>query len=384
MPPSDRGVAGLPVVHEPTPPPVPPRHRRVPVSKLWWITGPLLAVLVGAIVVTGSMTMPYYTFSPGQARAVGPLVEIDPVKGGPEVPDEEVGDDILFVTVSSRQPSGFQLLDSLGDDTVQILPEEIVTGGQSPSQNRTFNLQLMTDSKDKAAKVALERAGFEVPVRATGAVITDASPDLPVAKVVVPGETVVRADGTPIRTAKDLVAVIGRHQPGDTVTLVVEPFGPGRPRTVHAKLAERPGEPGKPLLGVTLEDRPEYDFPMKVEIDSDRVGGPSAGLAFTLAVLDRLTPGRLTGDGKVAVTGTINLDGSVGPVGGVRQKTEAAIREGATVFIVPSDEYHDAKDQARGRIAIRRADSLDEALKILEERGGGPVEPVAHEDREGD
>ena len=282
----------------------------------------------------------------------------------------------MFVTVSSRRPSGIELLSKLNDDTVEVVPEEIITGGQSPEQNTKFNLQLMTDSKDRAAKVALERAGFKVPVTSTGAVITDASPELPVAKVVTPGETVVGADGKEITSADELVKVITSHKPGDSITLELEPFGPGPAREVTVTLGERPDEPGAPLLGVSLEDRPDFDFPIDVDIDSDRVGGPSAGLAFTLAILDRLTPGKLTGDGKVAVTGTINLDGSVGPVGGVRQKTEAAIREGAKVFIVPSDEYRDAKDAAGDRIKIRQADTLEAALEILEALGGDPVPAV--------
>jgi PDZ domain-containing protein len=189
---------------------------------------------------------------------------------------------------------------------------------------------------------------------------------------------VVEADGKPVTSAKDLVAIIHTKKPGDTVVLRLEPFGPGPARTVRAKVVERPGSPGQPLLGVTLEDRPEYTFPFKVEIDSEQVGGPSAGLAFTLSILDRLTPGDLTGGHKVAVTGTINLDSTVGPVGGVRQKTEAAINAGATLFIVPPDEYHDATDQARGRIKIRKASTLDEALTVLHEIGGDPVPKVPH------
>ena len=128
---------------------------------------------------------------------------------------------------------------------------------------------------------------------------------------------------------------------------------------------------------MSLENRPSYEFPFDVAIDSGDVGGPSAGLAFTLAILDRITPGDLTGGARVAVTGTIELDGTVGPVGGVKQKTEAAVSEGAVLFLVPSDEYDEAVEAADGRIEIRRADSLDQALTALEELGGDPVEPVS-------
>lgn len=357
----------------------------MPISRLWWVTAPLLVSFIGAIVVVGSLQVPYYSLAPGSARAVGPLVTISAKdKAGEPVDDDEDGArDILFVTVSARRPSGFEVLRNVRDDKIEVVPQEIITGGQTPAQNTKFNLQLMTDSKDRATKVALERAGYEVKVTSTGAVITDADPTLPVSKVVTPGETVVEADDEPITSAKDLVAVIRAKKPGDTVELRLEPFGPGPARTVTAKVSERPGAPGKPLLGVSLEDRPEYVFPVEVEIDSEKVGGPSAGLAFTLSILDRLTPGDLTGGKKVAVTGTIDLDGSVGPVGGVRQKTEAAIAAGAKVFIVPPDEYHDATEQARGRILIRQASSLDQALTVLRELGGDPV-PKVPQRRESD
>jgi PDZ domain-containing protein len=126
-------------------------------------------------------------------------------------------------------------------------------------------------------------------------------------------------------------------------------------------------------LGVSPVDRNTYGFPMDIEIDTGKVGGPSAGLAFTLAILDRLTPGSLTGGDRMAVTGTIELDGTVGPVGGVDHKTEAAISEGAEVFLVPPEEFEQAKKAARGRIKIEQVQTLDDALAALVAHGGDPL-----------
>jgi len=193
-----------------------------------------------------------------------------------------------------------------------------------------------------------------------------------VAQKLHPGDTIVGIDGKPVATVDQAKVAIGAHQPGDTIELKVEPLI-GEPRTEQVVLRENPQAAGKAQLGVTLENRPKYTFPVDISIDSGQVGGPSAGLAFTLAILDQLTPGRLTGPDRVAVTGTIELDGSVGPVGGVTQKTEAAISEGAKVFIVPDEEYEAAKAAARGRIEIRRVTTLEEALAVLEEFGGTPI-----------
>ena len=102
-----------------------------------------------------------------------------------------------------------------------------------------------------------------------------------------------------------------------------------------------------------------------MNIDLRQVGGPSGGLAFTLAVLDVLTPGELTGGVPIGVTGTIDLDGNVGPVGGVAQKTATVRRAGAKLFLVPSDEYTEARAHAGKGLRVARADTLDQALAVL-------------------
>lgn len=351
--------------------------RPLPTSRLWWFTGPVLVVLLAAVLTVAVRPVPYLALLPGQARAVEPLVTVTPKEGGP-VPREEAADDgLLFVTVSVRRPSGIEAVWRLTRDTDEIVPEKTVTGGQSREENTRFNLQLMTDSKDKATKVALERAGYEVEVDPTGAVVIDLDPSYPVADAVRPGDTIVAADGEPVRTSADLKDAIAVHQPGDEIALRLEPFGGAPARTESVELRENPEVAGAAQLGVSLEDRPSYSFPIEVEIDSGKVGGPSAGLAFTLAILDRITPGDLTGPSPVAVTGTIELDGSVGPVGGVLQKTEAAVNAGATLFVVPADEYEAAVRAARGRLEVRQVTTLDEALAVLEDQGGDPLPAAA-------
>jgi len=344
-------------------------------SHLWFVAGPVLFVLLAAITFVLAGPAPYVALVPGSARAVEPLITVSQKGDGPVPVTEEASDDLLFVTISVRRPSGFETLYRLLDDTNEVLPDDLVDGTQTPDETRAFNLQLMTDSKDKATKVALERAGYVVEAKATGAVVVNLDPTYPVASVVRPGDTIVGADGAPVTTSDDMVAVIAARQPGDRMALDVVGFGATEVRTVEAELATNP-QTGKAQLGVSLEDRPEYVFPVQVDIDSGEVGGPSAGLAFTLALLDQLTPGSLTGDRKVAVTGTISLDGSVGPVGGVVQKTEAAVSAGAKVFLVPPDELAGATEAARGRLQVRPVRTLDEALEVLGEFGGDPVPAV--------
>jgi len=133
------------------------------------------------------------------------------------------------------------------------------------------------------------------------------------------------------------------------------------------------------MLGITLSpsDLVDYDLPIDVSIDSDRVGGPSAGLAFALAIVDVLTPGELTGGANVATTGTIRIDGSVGRVGGVKQKTFAALESDVELFIVPIDEEEEARSFAGDAMRVVGVETLDDAIEALSELGGNGLEVAA-------
>jgi PDZ domain-containing protein len=344
------------------------------ISRLWWFTAPVLTLLIGALVIVGTMRVPYVVLSPGGARAVVPLVTVSQKPGGPKVTESPATDDLLYVTVSSSvEPSGILALKGWLDDKAQVEPSKPFLGKQTNEENRALNLALMTDSQDKARVVALQRLGYKVETTPIGAFLEDVDPSFPAADVLKPGMTVVGADGDPVRTRDDLVEAITAHKPGDRIDLSVVPLKGGEAEDVTVELGERPGEPGTAALGVSLVNRNSYTFPVNIEVDTGKVGGPSAGLAITLAILDRMTPGNLTGGERMAVTGTIELDGSVGPVGGVDHKTEAAISQGAKVFLVPHDEVEQAKKAARGRIKIEEVNSLDEALAALEAHGGDPL-----------
>ena len=180
----------------------------------------------------------------------------------------------------------------------------------------------------------------------------------------------VSADGRPIQLSSDLVAVISERRPGDVVTLGLQ-RSEHETEDVQLELVARPDDPERAMLGVSLETfRLRYEFPFEVTIDSGTVGGPSAGLAFTLGVIDVLTPGSLTGGLQVATTGTMDSSGNVGAVGGVQQKTVAVRRAGASLFLVPSSEVDEARKYA-GDMRVEVVDTLDDALRVLTSVGGG-------------
>jgi PDZ domain-containing protein len=170
------------------------------------------------------------------------------------------------------------------------------------------------------------------------------------------------------------------HLPGQTVTLSVGSIAHPTPgRSVSLRLASGLDQ-GKtvPLVGiVAMGTQPEYDFPFPITINSDQIGGPSAGLAWTLGLINSLSGGRLTGGLTIAASGTIRPDGSVGDVGGLEQKTVAVENAGATVFFVPN--YPDSVDPARAKatanLKVFPVSSLGQALRELEKLGGhlGPA-----------
>jgi PDZ domain-containing protein len=183
---------------------------------------------------------------------------------------------------------------------------------------------------------------------------------MPAAPLLRPEDVIVEVDGQPVSTSDEAGTAIRAHKPGDTVKLRILREGSG-PLDLEAPLGE--GEEGRALLGVRLTTK--VKLPFEITIDSGKVTGPSAGLAYALELLDVLTPGELTGGVPVAVTGDLQPDGTVGAIGGVAQKAATVRRAGAKVFLVPNDNLVEAKAHAGGKLDVRGVGSFDEALRVL-------------------
>ena len=359
----DTTSATLPVVppdHPPPPPALSTRPARWP-----WVLGAVGVLVAAASLFALVVELPYYALSPGSARATEPTVTVEGAETFP------AGDELLFttVTVGQRRVNGFEWLEAKLSSDIELVPAEQIDGGQTPEENQQLNQQLMDASEETAVVVALEHLGYDV-VSGTGATVEDVVPDAPADGVIEPGDTVVRAAGRPVERVEDLVAEIDARRPGDELTLVLEPEdGPRRRATVE--LAAFPDAPEEPFLGVaglTTRDL-ELDYPFEVTIDPGQVRGPSAGLAFTLAVLDVLTPGDISNGVDVAVTGTIDGLGRVGQVGGVDFKALAAERAGAELFLVPEGEEDLARSRVGDDLQIVPVSTLQDALEALDELG---------------
>lgn len=307
-------------------------------------------------------------FRPGSARVVGEGVDIT----GTETFEPE--GQILFTTVSiDDNLSVWEWVEANIDDSIEIRTRDEVFGDRSDSENRQRNLQLMQSSKDTAVVVALDHLGLDVLV-ATGVGFEETVEGGPADGLIVSGEIIVAIDDDSVSDLESLRTILGRHEAGDEVVLTVEHFETGATRQVSLVFGVHPDDGGA-FIGIggvqpRLTDAP---LPFEVAIDSGRIGGPSAGLAFTLTILDLLTPGELTGGRDVAVTGTISIDGSVGPVGGVAQKAAAARSANVELFIVP-DAAVDLARASAGSMRVIGVSSLDAALEALSDFGGQTTE----------
>jgi PDZ domain-containing protein len=332
-----------------------------------------VALLVAAFVFVsgffwwaGSADLPYYAIAPGSAVDTSGLVQVSGDHG--HEPDGK----ILLTTVSLGKVTLLQALEGWLDPAIDVVKEEIIAGPDvNEEQLRQQNLDAMEQSKKSAIGVAFEELGVDA-ITSKGVEVLEVVAGSPADKAgIVAGEMIVGVDGRPTDLDIKAVRALGAHEPGDEVTLEIAPADGGPTHDVEATLAEHPDIPGRAFLGVSLQTKDlQFDFPFDVTVQSERIGGPSAGLAFTLEVLDYLTPGELTGGAKVATTGTIELDGSVGEVGGVAQKTIAVRRSGATLFLVPSAELATAKRFAGDDLEVLPVDTLDDALAALATVGG--------------
>jgi PDZ domain-containing protein len=260
-----------------------------------------------------------------------------------------------------------------------VYPRDAILGGQTGEENREASVQEMAMSQEVATKVALEELGYEVEVSGTGTVISGVIEGTPAAEVLEPFDVITRIDGEPTPTDADLRALLAERSPGDVVRVTYERGPDAEEGEADVEMVADPDDPDRALLGVVQVFTRDlaFEFPFTVRIDTEDVGGPSAGLALTLGILDVLTPGSLTGGRDVAVTGTISTDGVVGEVGGVAQKTVAANGTDAEVLLVPAAEAELAERFADDDVEVVGVRTLDDALDALTRLGGNADEVAA-------
>jgi len=297
-----------------------------------------------------------YIFLPDRARTVEPLVKIAghhprPGPGG-----------IYFVDILVRKATLLERLFPHLHEGGELVPaRDLQAPGQNDRQRHQADLRQMSRSQSIAAAVALRAAGYKVVARPTGALVDQTAAGLPAAGLIQPTDVIVSIDGSPVRTVGDLRRLIRSRPVGTTLRIAIR-RGSELRRVTMKSVSDPQG--GKPIIGVAVEQAADIHLPVPVKIDAGDVGGPSAGLAFALDVLEEL--GRNVDNGhRIAATGEIALDGSVGPIGGIVQKTIGVRRSGIDVFLVPAGDNARAAQRRAGKVRIIPVQSFQQALHAL-------------------
>jgi PDZ domain-containing protein len=287
-----------------------------------------------------------------------------------EIPDEETfptdGElNLLTVTVLGRPgqtPSWLDVLGTWFDPTRSAVPvEAIFPPGVSDADRDAQNSAAMVDSQQDAIAAALVELGYDFPRDVTVAGVLD---DSPAAGVLEEGDVIAAVNGTAVHSVDELRAAVRENGPDEPANLRVVRDG------VEQTIAVTPVERDDTVaLGVGV--RMVYDFPIDVELQLDNVGGPSAGMMFALGIIDKLTPGPMTGGEIVAGTGTIDSAGEVGPIGGIRQKLWGAEDAGADWFLAPVSNCDEVTGHVPDGLSVFAVSTLDEARTIVEAIGEG-------------
>ncbi|MGX1793816.1 YlbL family protein [Microbacterium sp. NPDC055312] len=330
-----------------------------------------LSIALVALVALTFVPTPYVIQRPGPvydtlgtARSADgdkvPLIEIDGAKTYP------TGGTLDLTTVQvignrERTPTWFELAMAWTDPTRAVVPiDTVFPQGVSSNERDEQNAALMVDSQHEATAAALTELGYDVGAKVR---VVEAVADSPADGKLRADDLVLALDGHAIDSATGLRDAIQQAQ-GAEVTLTIQRDGKEKTVAVTPEKSTDAGGKDVWLIGISLTT--DYDFPVDVRLQLDNVGGPSAGMMFALGIIDTLTPGELNGGEDVAGTGTIDAAGTVGPIGGIRQKLYGARDAGATVFLAPEGNCDEVVGHIPDGLKVFRTGTLEESLDILE------------------
>ncbi len=343
--------------------------RRVP-RWLFALVGVLLTVGI-VVAATWSINVPYFALAPGPANDVTDFVE---------VPEPMAGTgDLFFLTVTLKEVNLIEYLAAMLNGEVDLSARESIRpAGVTSEELRLQNLSLMEQSKRNAVFVALSQLGYDVTFEGTGALVTGVVEGSAADGVLEVHDLIVGVNGVVVEFQTDAVDLIGGFLPGDVISISIDrPVNDLFERLefdvmlgTFIMIDENGNEINdidRGMLGVLLGNGPtDIVFPIDVTIDSQNIGGPSAGMMFTLEIMNQLTSEDITQGRRIAGTGTIDQAGRIGPIGGVRQKVFGAIDAGAEYVLVPGENVLEALEAAGGDVKIIQVDTIGDALVFLE------------------
>jgi len=357
----------------------PAPRRRMPRGTsfgLWALTVALVALLVLTFLPTAYVIQqpgPVFNTLGTAPSADGKEVPLISVKGAKTYPTKGTLDMLTVQVVGSRErtPNWFELALAWFDPSRAVLPiDSVFPTGQTTQERNEESAAMMVDSQKEATAAALTHLGYDVHPKLSVYSLTD---DSAAQGKLRKDDVIVAANGTAI-TDVDTLRRIVNDADGSAVTLTIERDGARQDVSVTPKKLTTQGTTTW-LLGVSLIT--DYDFPIDVTIQLNNVGGPSAGMMFALGIMDTLTPGQLNGGKSIAGTGTITADGTVGPIGGIRQKLYGAKEAGASYFLAPDSNCDEVVGHVPSGLRVFAVKKVDDSLAVLDAlRSGGDLDAL--------
>ncbi|WP_109472208.1 PDZ domain-containing protein [Ornithinimicrobium cavernae] len=360
---------GQPVERPPHPP-----HTRI-----GWATGlglALAVLTVAAVAVLNLVTVDKVIYRPAGVHDTLGELNGDPIVHVEGLETYETSGSLDFLTIlidggPRSEVTGWDWLLAELNPATDVYDADLIYPPDVTAQEiQEQNVELMSQSQLGAAVVALRAIGIEVPEEVKVAQVIK---DAPAADTLEVNDQIVSVDGTEITSPEDVRVRLQDYEPGEAVPFTIlrdgeeleldVPTGEGDPDPLD------PDAPPRTVIGVYLAS--DFELPYEVTIDAGNVGGPSAGMMFSLAIYDKITPGQLTGGLDFAGTGTISSDGTVGGIGGIRQKMHAAEDAGVDYFLAPAENCDEVSGRVPGDLDVVKIETFSQARDIVEGLGKG-------------
>jgi PDZ domain-containing protein len=327
------------------------------------------AILVALVAVASLLPVPYVIYSPGPTEDTlgeedgAPVIQVDGAETYPT--DGELDLTTVGITPVDGRVDLFTALGAWLDTERAVYPRELIYGPDiTAEERREENAFMLRRSQEDAKVAALRQLGYDVPELVVVDMVIEGKP---ADGALEPGDEVLRVDGVAIESADDVVQAVQAHAPGDEIEFMINRSG----EELVLDVVTTEAEDGDHAF-VGFAPAPGYDFPVQIDVSiDDRIGGPSAGMIFALAIYDTLTPGALLDGLHVAGTGEISGDGDVGPIGGIQQKIAAAANQSVDLFLAPVENCDDVPGADAEDMQIVSIDTLEDAIAAVEAVAAG-------------
>lgn len=311
-------------------------------------------LLIAAVIAVSWIRLPFYSFGAGPAREIAPLIHVE------GVPTYGSAGHLVMTTIRFDKLTALGMLATWIDPDRSVEGEDVVyPPGLTAEEETRRAISQMDQSKIDAAVVVLSLLTDYPKEHGPGALVEAVGPDCPADERLFPGDLIVRIEGELVDSRREASRLIDAVPVDDPVDFRVDADG-----EMHDVRVTRGSCPGidEPLIGIVLVE----PFPFEIRIESSEIGGPSAGLMWALGLYDLLTPGDLTRGRTIAGTGAIDVEGNIGPIGGIADKVGAAQSVDADILLVPQDNFSELRDVETGDLELIPVSTLEEAVAALD------------------